>query len=166
MISKKRSSLRIDLHFPYFPPKTMMISKRKKKSSLRIDLLSPYFSSKIIVISKKMSAFRIKARFHYKRGKKHFLFVLLIFFALASILTARFNRRSIKEKKNALFHAGSGNGPSSSNLLIFVPKFSDYPIICAITIIFSKSSAAILGFSKFCRTKHKMPICFATPKLF
>ena len=33
------------------------------------------------------------------------------FFALASILTARFNRRSIKERKNALFHARSGNGP-------------------------------------------------------
>ena len=33
------------------------------------------------------------------------------FFALASILTARFNRRSIKETKNALFHARSGNGP-------------------------------------------------------
>ena len=32
-------------------------------------------------------------------------------FALASILTARFNRRSIKERKNALFHARSGNGP-------------------------------------------------------
>ena len=53
----------------------------------------------------------VKARFHYERGKKHFLFVLLIFFALASILTARFNRRSIKERKNALFHARSGNGP-------------------------------------------------------
>ena len=53
----------------------------------------------------------VKARFHYERGKKHSLFVLLLFFALASILTARFNRRSIKERKNALFHARSGNGP-------------------------------------------------------
>ena len=53
----------------------------------------------------------VKARFHYERGKKHSLFVLLLFFALASILTARFNRRSIKETKNALFHARSGNGP-------------------------------------------------------
>ena len=34
------------------------------------------------------------------------------FFALASILTARFNLRSIKERKNAFFHARSGNGPS------------------------------------------------------
>ena len=49
---------------------------------------------------------RIKARFHYERGKKHSLFVLLLFFC------ARFNRRSIKERKNALFHARSGNGPS------------------------------------------------------
>ena len=54
----------------------------------------------------------LKARFHYERGKKHSLFVLLLFFALASILTARFNRRSIKERKNALFHARSGNEPS------------------------------------------------------
>ena len=53
----------------------------------------------------------VKARFYYERGKKHSLFVLLLFFALASILTARFNRRSIKERKNALFHARSGNGP-------------------------------------------------------
>ena len=52
-----------------------------------------------------------KTRFHYERGKEHSLFVLLIFFALALILTARFNRRSIKETKNALFHARSGNGP-------------------------------------------------------
>ena len=36
------------------------------------------------------------------------------FFALASILTARFNRRLIKERKNALFHARSGNGPLGS----------------------------------------------------
>ena len=48
---------------------------------------------------------RIKARFHYERGKKHSLFVLLIFFC------ARFNRRSTKKTKNALFHARSGNGP-------------------------------------------------------
>ena len=53
----------------------------------------------------------VKARFHRERGKEHSLFVLLLFFALASILTARFNRRSIKETKNALFHARSGNGP-------------------------------------------------------
>ena len=46
----------------------------------------------------------IKARFHYERGKEHSLFVLLIFFCV------RFNRRSIKETKNALFHARSGNG--------------------------------------------------------
>ena len=54
---------------------------------------------------------------------------------------------------------------SSSNLSIFVLKFSDLPITCAITIIFSKSSAALLRFSKFCGTKHKMPICFATHSL-
>ena len=53
---------------------------------------------------------------------------------------------------------------SSSDLSIFVPKFSDLPNTCAITIIFSKSSVALLGFSKFRGTKHKIPICFATPK--
>ena len=56
----------------------------------------------------------VKTRFHYERGKEHSLFVLLIFFALASTLTARFNRRSIKKTKNALFHARSGNGPLRS----------------------------------------------------
>ena len=47
------------------------------------------------------------------RAWKKAFFVCFIdfFFALASILTARFNRRSIKERKNALFHARSGNGP-------------------------------------------------------
>ena len=35
----------------------------------------------------------IKPRFHYEREKEHSLFVLLIFFALVSILTARFNQR-------------------------------------------------------------------------
>ena len=45
------------------------------------------------------------------------------FFALASILTARFNRRSIKERKNALFHARSGNGPliNKAYLAAFTP---------------------------------------------
>ena len=44
---------------------------------------------------------------------KRAFFVCFIdfFFALASVLTARFNRRSIKETKDALFHARSGNGP-------------------------------------------------------
>ena len=31
---------------------------------------------------------------------------------------ARFNRRSIKETKNALFHARSGNGPIGNGLLV------------------------------------------------
>ena len=73
-------------------------------------LVSDFFSYSDVSLSKRVS--RFKARFHYERGKKHSLFVLLIFFfALPSILTARFNRRSIKERKNALFHARSGNGP-------------------------------------------------------
>ena len=68
-------------------------------------------------------ASHLKARFHYERGKEHSLFVLLIFFALASILTARFNRRSIKETKNALFHARSGNGPQRSQVFYTTSKF-------------------------------------------
>ena len=81
----------------------------------------------------------IKARFQYEHGKKHSLFVLLLFFALASISTARFNRRSIKETKNALFHARCGNGPfviinlkislnntnkRNNNLTLLLPKTS------------------------------------------
>ena len=65
----------------------------------------------------------LKARFHYERGKKHSLFVLLIFFALASILTARFNRTSIKETKNALFHARSGNEPLRLKQESFLANF-------------------------------------------
>ena len=43
--------------------------------------------------------------------KSIFCLFYSFFFALASILTARFNRRSIIKTKNALFHARSGNGP-------------------------------------------------------
>ena len=63
------------------------------------------------LVSFEPTSFSLKARFHYERGKEHSLFVLLIFFALASISTARFNQRSIKETKNALLHARCGNGP-------------------------------------------------------
>ena len=46
-----------------------------------------------------------KGPFPLRAWKKAFFVCLLIFFC------ARFNRRSIKETKNALFHARSGNGP-------------------------------------------------------
>ena len=62
-----------------------------------------------------------KARFHYGRRKEHSLFVLLIFFC------ARFNRRSIKERKNALFRARSGNGPLLRTLLSSLIKFCKIP---------------------------------------
>ena len=52
------------------------------------------------------------------------------FFALASILTARFNRRSIKERKNALFHARSGNGPLSVDLAWSTAKDSLIVLQC------------------------------------
>ena len=63
MISKKkRSSLRIDLLFPYFPHKIMVISK--KKSSLRMELRFIYFRRQLQVFSKKKrSALRIKFQF-------------------------------------------------------------------------------------------------------
>ena len=53
----------------------------------------------------------IKACLHYERGKKHSLFVLLIFFCACfnfnRSLQSKINK---KETKNALFHARSGNG--------------------------------------------------------
>ena len=53
---------------------------------------------------------------------------------------------------------------SSSDLSIFVPKFSDLPTTGAIIIIFSKSSVALLGFSKFRGTKHNANL-FRDPKI-
>ena len=107
-----------------------MISKKKKRSSLGINLYFPCFCPKIMLFSKKK-----------KRGL-HFesIFFFCIFFSNLC--------HSLKQKKKSLFFE------SSSNLSIFVPKFSDLPITCAIIIIFSKSSVALLGFSKFCSTKH------------
>ena len=52
-----------------------------------------------------------KGPFPLRAWKKAFFVCFIDFFALASIFTARFNRRSIKERKNALFHARSGNEP-------------------------------------------------------
>ena len=52
-----------------------------------------------------------KGPFPLRAWKRAFFVCYIDFFALASILIARFNRRSIKETKNALFHARSGNGP-------------------------------------------------------
>ena len=71
-----------------------------------------FFGIQLFFVCNKLKTFiiQIKARFHYERGKKHFLFVLLIFFCV------RFNRRSIKERKNAFFHARSGNGPLNKNI--------------------------------------------------
>ena len=70
-------------------------------------LVGLYISFSLIVLKLSRS---IKARFHYERGKKHSLFVLLLFFC------ARFNfnrslQSKINKRKNALFHASSGNGP-------------------------------------------------------
>ena len=76
----------------------------------------------------------LKARFHYERGKKHSLFVLLLFFALASILTARFNRRSIKETKNALFHYEREKEHSLFVLLIF------FALVSILTARFNRRS--------------------------
>ena len=75
-------------------------------------LLCSYTMRLFPLTEKKSIDFVLKARFHYERRKDYFLFVLLIFLlclALASILSAE---RSMKETKNALFHARSGNGPS------------------------------------------------------
>ena len=61
----------------------------------------------VIVLLKRTS----KGPFPLRAWKIAFFVCFIDFFALASILTARFNRKSIKETKNALFHARSGNGP-------------------------------------------------------
>ena len=53
----------------------------------------------------------LKARFHYKRGKEHSLFLLLIFDLSERLKLKRAQKKSIKQTKNALFHARSGNGP-------------------------------------------------------
>ena len=47
----------------------------------------------------------LKGPFPLRAWKKAFCVCFIDFFC------ARFNRRSIKETKNALFHARSGNGP-------------------------------------------------------
>ena len=83
------------------------IAKLESKSNCGSqELKSRYFGLRQKVFAD--SCF--KARFHCERGKEHSLFVLLLFFALASILTARF-KRSMKETRSALFHARSGKGP-------------------------------------------------------
>ena len=51
----------------------------------------------------------IKARFHYEREKDYFLFVLLIFLLCLALALILSTERSIKERKNSLFHACSGN---------------------------------------------------------
>ena len=77
-------------------------------------------------------------------------------------------KRKFRKLKNQVFFKKKKVpiSQSSSDLSIFLPKFSDLPIVCPITIIFFKSSAALLEFSKFRGTNHKMPICFAIPKFF
>ena len=53
----------------------------------------------------------VKARFHYERGKEHSLFLLLIFDWSERVKLKQAQKQSIKQTKNALFHARSGNGP-------------------------------------------------------
>ena len=55
--------------------------------------------------------FLLKARFHYERGKEHSFFFLLIFPRLKLKRAVTEAKKSTKEKKNALFHARSKNGP-------------------------------------------------------
>ena len=98
--------------------------------------------------------------------EKSILFLFYwFFFALASILTARFNRRSIKETKNALFHARSGNGPLGQSFPTFSlsvpfgqfiglhvpPKFcyvSQKKVLLWISDRFSQFRPKIIVFSK------------------
>ena len=60
----------------------------------------------------------VKARFYYERGKDHSLFVLLIFLLCLALASISIAERSIKETKNALFHARSRN----RSLAILLPR--------------------------------------------
>ena len=53
----------------------------------------------------------LKARFHYERGIEHCLFLLFIFPRLKLKRALSKAKKSIKQRKNTPFHAGSGNGP-------------------------------------------------------
>ena len=57
----------------------------------------------------------LKARFHYERGIEHSLFLLLIFPSLKLKRALSKAKKSIKQTKNNLFHARSGNGPQKSS---------------------------------------------------
>ena len=59
---------------------------------------------------KKLNLRKVKARFHYERGKEHSLFLLLIFSRLKLKQALSKAKKSIKQTKNNLFHARSGNG--------------------------------------------------------
>ena len=126
-----------DLALCNFSPKIIMIFKKKGLHFESIFFLRIFLPQSCRSLKKKRCSLRIKLRVIYFR-----------------------HQLQVFSKKK------SPHSESSFNLSIFVPKFSDFPITCAISIIFSKSSAALLEFSKFCGTKHKMPICFAIPKLF
>ena len=129
------------------------------KTKEDFDLALCNFSPKIIMISKKKrSLLRIDLLFPYFPPK---IMVISKKKGLhsesncgLSIFVANF-RCSLKKKVRT---------QNQASICQFLSP--NLPITCAITIIFSKSSAALLGFSKFCSTKHKMSICFATPKLF
>ena len=53
----------------------------------------------------------LKAGFRYKRGKEHSLFLLLMFPRLKLKRKQSKAKKSVKQTKNNLFHARSGNGP-------------------------------------------------------
>ena len=59
-------------------------------------------------MKKKIKAgIRFTAHFHYERGKEHFLFIDLQLKQVVKIEASA--KKSIKQTKNALFHACSGN---------------------------------------------------------
>ena len=67
------------------------------------------FSRKIALKTCGRTVQKVKARFYYERGKDYSFFVLLILFALLALDSILSAEKSIKERKNALFHARRGN---------------------------------------------------------
>ena len=117
--------------------------KRKKRSSFEIKLRFLYFPSKFQVFSKK---------------KK------MVSNSVLSIFVPKFKcclKKKVFTQNQAL------NCLFLTQILCFVDYMYNNRLRLDITRLnFSKCFVTLLGFSKFRGTKHKTPICFATPKIF
>ena len=83
---------------------------------------SIFYSSHAVVTSFYGSFFclavlAIKARFHYERGKEHFFVSFVDLRLKRAVKIEASAKKKIKQTKNALFHARSGNGPLALNCI-------------------------------------------------